>query len=101
MTNQPTTVELSRYRPIEDYVPHIGDFVIWQGWTNTKFGVVSDIKGGTLRIILDGTPRLLLTMAESEMKNRIQDVQANDIITRKAKYYSIMSDRTGSAVWYI
>ncbi len=101
MNNQPTTVELSRYRPLEDYTPNVGDFVIWQGWTNTKFGVVSDILGGTMRIIMDGTPRLLLTMSESEMKARIKDVKATDIITRKDKYYSIMSDRSGSAVWYI
>lgn len=101
MNNQNMTVELSRYRPLEDYQPNVGDFIIWQGWMNTKFGVVSDIRGDTLRIILDGTPRLLLTMSASEMRNRIKEVKASDIITRKEKYYSIMSDRSGSAVWYI
>lgn len=70
---------LAQYFSIADYMPQIGDFVVWAGWIRTWYGVVSNVSdnGNMVSIIFDGLPYLLLTQTDDEqIKNtRIMDIR--------------------------
>lgn len=91
-----THIEIAEFKDIVEYQPMIGDFVIWQGWFSTWYGIVSSTNDNTMSVIFESTPRLLFTMNDVEMKKYTRTMDVNKVRVRKISCY-IMQDR----VWYV
>lgn len=97
------SVTLAQSLPIAKWKPALGDFVVWHGWLQHWFGIVSLINAdGTVCITKAGMPILLLTMDELEQKNNQVTVAVSTINRSRGGKYSVMQALPGTAnVWYI
>lgn len=97
------SVNLAQSMPIVKWKPALGDVVVWHGWIQHWFGVVSSINAeGTVTITKAGMPILLFTMDEMEQtKNRIT-VAISTINRSRGGKYAIMQALPGATnVWYV
>ena len=72
---------LAHYKPVGDYTPSFGDYVVWSGWFATWHGVVSlyDEPSGIMTIIFGGTPKLLFTLTPEEQKSETTTVTLSQV----------------------
>lgn len=97
------SVNLAQSLPIAKWRPTLGDFVVWHGWLQHWFGVISSINAeGTVTITKAGMPILLFTMDELEQtKNKIT-VAVSAINRSRGGKYAVMQALPGTAnVWYV
>ena len=94
---------LAVYRALSTWTPRYADFVVWAGWFRIWFGLVNDYdaKSGKVSIIFEGTPRLLFTLTESEMKKNVYVFDMADIHANKRGRWYIQQSVDGSTIWYI
>lgn len=97
ISKQPVSLELARFKNINEYSPKIGDFVIWHGWFRHWFGVISDPNPERLSIIVENLPKLLLTAPESERNKLIRYVPLDKIKSSFGGEYAVMQD----GVWFV
>jgi len=96
-------IALAVYLSIDKYSPRIGDFVIWKGWFSTWYGVVNGVNSqdGTISVVFEKTPRLMLTLTSDEMANSVYILKLVDI-HRWSKGSIYVSQQTdGRQIWYI
>ncbi len=74
--NRPDLPPLAHYKDIAEYVPHYGDVVVWSGWFNSWYGVVTDFDAetGDLSVVFGGLPSLLFTMKDHEMQKETRKI---------------------------
>lgn len=67
--NRPDLPPLAQYKPLNEYEPTYGNFIVWSGWFTTWHGVVTDFDENTGEIValFAGMPFLLFTLKEHEM----------------------------------
>jgi hypothetical protein len=94
---------LAVYKALATWMPRYGDFVVWAGWFRVWFGLVNDFdaKNNKVSIIFEGTPRLLFTLTESEMKKNVFIFNCDDIRANKRGRWYIQQSLDGNAIWYI
>jgi hypothetical protein len=94
---------LATFRALDTWVPRYADFVIWAGWFRIWFGIVNDFdaKNGKVSIIFEGTPRLLFTMTESEMKKSSYVFDLDHIRRNRRGRWYIQQCVDGNTIWYI
>lgn len=98
-------VHLAQYRPLSDYVPAYGDYVVWSGWIATWHGVVAnyDPKEDELYIIFAGVPFLLFTMTEEEQKKATRKIKLAKIKNAAQGNWAVQQhlQAHNAVVWYI
>ena len=94
---------LAIYKSIADYMPNYADFVIWSGWLRTWYGLVTDYDAskGQVAITIEGTPRLLVTMHEDEVRDNIMVFQLSDIRQMKRGRWYIQQKHGAQYIWYV
>jgi hypothetical protein len=94
---------LATYKALSVWTPRYSDFVVWAGWFRIWFGLVNDfdVKNNKLSIIFEGTPRLLFTLTESEMKKNSYVFDLDDIRNNKRGRWYVQQHADGNTIWYI
>ncbi len=96
---------LAHYKPLSDYVPAYGDYVVWSGWFTTWHGIVSnyDQETNKLSVIFSGIPFLLFTMDHTQQKVDTREIELTKIKNASQGKWAIQQhDRVRNAViWYI
>lgn len=79
---------LAHFIGIAEYVPEVGDFLVWAGLLTTWYGVVVSVTedGQTFEAAFQGLPTLLFTMTPEEI----------DKNTRVIPIYKVRGSRSGS-----
>jgi len=99
---QSVQVDLAEYAPIGDWVPMVGDVIIWHGWINHWFGIVSAAPpSGTLYVITSGLPIALFTMNPSKVEKATKKIDAHDIKSSRHGEWAILQTGKGKTVWYV
>jgi hypothetical protein len=95
-------VSLAQYKPISQYRPRIGDFIIWHGLLTHYYGVINGIdeSNGTIRVIKAGMPLLLFNMEPDEMDSNTTTVKLSKIKSSRGAYAAQQVVPTGS-IWYV
>ena len=89
-------ITLAQFRPIQYYIPRVGDFVIWHGWFTHYYGIINGHDSNKVKIIKAGLPILLFTMEEDEIDKNTITVSLNKIKKPKAGYAIHQS-----GIWYV
>lgn len=96
---------LAKFLPITQYIPSIGDFVIWAGWFRTWYGVIAGVSSDSrsLQVIWEGLPYLLFTLTDAEQKAALGTLDLAVIHGSKPGNISVMKHDTqhNSSVWYV
>ena len=94
---------LATYRALATWTPRFADFVIWAGWFRVWFGIVNDYdaKNNKVSIIFEGTPRLLFTMTEAEMKKNCYVFDIDSIHNNRRGSWYIQQTVDGNTIWHI
>jgi hypothetical protein len=94
---------LACYKSLVVYTPKFADFVIWSGWIRTWYGVVNNYDAATdiISIIFEGSPKLLFTLTESEMRETTYYIKLSDIRNHKRGAWYIQQTIGNQSVWYI
>jgi len=93
------TVELARFKPISQYRPRIGDFVIYHGWFWTHwFGTINAVGEPTddVSLIKSGLPALLFNMPEEEMQKNTIRLKISRIQRSAGGEYCVLQN----GIWY-
>ena len=90
-------IDLARWRDLATYNAKVGDFIIWHGWWNRWYGVVSEINGDELVIIKENLPKLLFTMPQADHQKNSVKISLTRIRSSRAGEYHILQD----GIWYI
>lgn len=89
-------IALANYKPISQYIPKTGDFVVWHGWITHYYGVINAFNDNSINIIKSGMPSLLFTMDPAEMDKNSLKVSLSKI--RKSRgAYAILQN----GIWYV
>ena len=97
---------LARFNPLNQYKPQYGDFVIKFGWISIKFGVVCayDQSSDIITMILEGHPRVLFTLQESEQDSKTESMPFSAMRNQNmsGKWVVLQHDqKSHSLIWYI
>lgn len=99
------TPPLAIYKPISEYAPAYGDFIIWSGWFVTWHGVVSnyDIESGQIQAIFSTIPFLLFTMSPNEQTKNSRSLNLEKIRNSSNGVFSACQHNYthNVTVWYI
>lgn len=81
---------LALFLPIAEYVPAVGDFIVWAGWFNTWYGIVTAVAedGLTIEVTFEKLPVLLLTQTPDEIDSNKRN--------RVLPVYRLRGERTGT-----
>ena len=96
-------MELAHYNSLQKWKPQVGDFIIWHGWFQHYFGVVSsvNVNDNSIDIIKKGLPLLLFEMVpEEHNKNKIKADIGNIKNSGGGKYAAIRANNN-NVVWYV
>ena len=94
---------LATYRALATWTPRYSDFVIWAGWFRVWFGLVNnfDAKRNQVSLIFEGTPRLLFTLTEPEMKKNAYVFDTDFIRNNQRGRWYVQQCIDGNTIWYI
>jgi len=94
---------LAQYKPLSEYLPEYGDYVIWSGLFTVKHGFVLglDVTSGKLNIVFENLPVLLLTMIEEEYGSNTKQISLGTIKKSRNGTYAIQQKIGNSTIWYI
>lgn len=97
------SMDLAHYDSLRNWKPQIGDFIVWHGWFQHYFGVISSIvrESNSVEIIKKGLPLLLFEMSpEQHDKNKIK-VNIGDIKGSSGGKYAAIRAHGSNIVWYV
>ena len=94
---------LATYKALSTWTPRYSDFVVWAGWFRIWFGLVNnfDPKDNKVSIIFEGTPRLLFTLTEAEMKANSYVFDLSYIHSNRRGRWYIQQSVNGNTVWHV
>jgi hypothetical protein len=96
-------MDLAHYDDIRKWDPQIGDFIVWHGWFQHYFGVISSIsrEDQSVIIIKRGLPIMLFDMvSEEHEKNKIK-VSIGSIKGSRGGKYATIRAQGNNVVWYV
>lgn len=100
---QPPT--LANYLSVAEYVPAIGDFIIWAGWFKTYYGIVAEVSpdGKKMQVIWESLPYLLLLLTEDEQREETKEMLLREITDSPTGHISVMKHdaKHNATIWYI
>lgn len=97
------SMDLAHYDSIKKWKPQVGDFIVWHGWFQHYFGVISDIlkEDESVEIIKKGLPILLFDMPpEDHNKNKIK-IGIGEIKGSRGGRYAAIRAQGNNIIWYI
>lgn len=97
------SMDLAHYNDIRKWDPQIGDVIIWHGWLQHYFGVISSIirEEQAVEIVRKGLPVLLFDMVPEEHdKNKVK-VNIGKIKSSKGGSYAALRAQGNNIVWYV
>jgi hypothetical protein len=100
---------LVQYLQLNQWIPRVGDFLVWAGNFKTWYGVISSVdqhvSDGTtnISVIFESLPMLLFTLTEDEQKENTQIMRLSEITTARVGTFSVMQNDPKHRVplWYI
>lgn len=105
MMIQKTPPPLAMYKPISEYSPAYGDFIVWSGWFVTWNGVVSnyDVDTSELDIVFSTLPFLLFTMHPEEQEKHRRKISLVQIRNSANGIFAICQHDYihNVTIWYI
>lgn len=97
------SMDLAHYDSLRKWNPQIGDFIVWHGWFQHYFGVVSSIlrEENSIEVIKKGIPLLLFAMPpEQHDKNKVK-INVGDIKGSTGGKYAAIRAAGNNIVWYV
>jgi len=95
-------VNLAHYKPISTWKPRVGDIIMWHGWIQHWFGIVSGInRDGTLTVVKSGLPLLLVTLSEAQVESSKFTVPLGEIHSSTGGTYAAVQVIQDTPVWYV
>src|SRR5271169_6499176 len=99
---QTLNVDLAYFKSLVEWTPRVGDFIIWHGWLQHWFGVVSQIDpDGSLHIVNQGMPLLLFGLSQPQMDKNTRVVHLTDVQTSTGGKYATIQAHGNNIVWYV
>ena len=98
-----TSMDLAHYNNIQKWKPQVGDFIVWHGWFQHYFGVISsvDINNNNVEIIKKGMPLLLFEMVpEEHNKNKVK-MDIGSIKKSGGGKYAAIRAHGNNIIWYV
>ena len=97
------SVNLAQSKPIAQWKPALGDIVMWHGWIQHWFGIISSINNeGTVTVTKAGMPVLLFTMDEMEQTKNKVTIAISAINRSRGGKYAVLQALPGSTnIWYV
>ena len=89
-------LSLAAYKPINKYVPMVGDFVVWHGFLSHWYGLINGVSQDKIKIIKAGMPNLLFSMSQSEMEDSVHIIDLSKV-QRSRGAYAILQ----GGIWFI
>lgn len=96
-------MDLAHYDSLKNWKPQVGDFIVWHGWFQHYFGVISSMakEDNSVEVIKKGLPLLLFEMpAEQHDKNKTK-INIGDIKGSTGGKYAAIRAHGNNIVWYI
>jgi hypothetical protein len=97
LSSSPVALELAKYKPLAQWSPKLGDFIIWHGWVRSWYGVVNSIYTKEVGVIREGLPQLLFTMSEADQEDKTIKVKIAKIRSSRGGEYCVLQD----GIWHI
>lgn len=97
------SIDLTHHTNLSSWDPQIGDIIIWHGWLQHWFGVVSNVirEDHSVEIIRKGIPLLLFAMIPEEHdKNKIK-ISVGDIKSSTGGKYAAVRANKNNLIWYV
>lgn len=97
------SVDLAHHTSIKTWKPTVGDIVIWHGWLQHWFGVVSDVGPNEVTIIKKGMPQLLFSLSQDEYDSNKEIIPISRIknSTFWGGLYAVQKASQGNIIWYV
>jgi len=97
------SIDLAHHMSIGKWTPQIGDIVVWHGWFQHYFGVVSSISQdeNSVDVIKRGLPVLLFSMTPGEYKKNTIKIDIGTIKGSTGGKYATVRTVRGNLVWYV
>lgn len=98
------SVPLAQYLSLEEWKPEIGDFIVWHGWFQHWFGVVSAVSDTEVTVIRKGMPILVLTIVPSEQDKNKLTLDLAEVKSGGSFWignYATIKAINNNLVWYI
>ena len=88
---------------LDQYVPKVGDFVIWSGFFNTWYGIVKAYNKTDLDLIVEGNPFLLFDIDPNDCERYSKKIKLRDVMRARQGTWSILQhdERNNTNIWYI
>lgn len=97
-------VNLAQHTSISGWKPDVGDFIVWHGWLQHWFGVVSAVNDDEVTIIRKGIPILLFTLTQSDYDKNKLTIGLSEIRSGGSFWhgtYSAIKAVRNNIVWYV
>jgi hypothetical protein len=97
------SMDLAHYDSIKKWSPQIGDFIIWHGWFQHYFGVISGINkdDNSVEVIKQGLPLLLFDMPVEQHEKFKTKVGIGEIKASRGGKYAALRASGSNVIWYI
>lgn len=97
------SIDLAHYDNIRKWEPQIGDCIIWHGWFQHYFGIVSGIlkEDNSIEIIKKGLPLLLFNMVPEEHDNNKIKIDIGEIKGSRGGKYAAFRAYGNNIIWFI
>lgn len=98
-----TNMDLAHYNTLRNWDPQIGDFIIWHGWFQHYFGVISSIihNEQSVEVIKKGLPLLLFEMVPEEYEKNKKKISIGSIKGSRGGKYAIIRAQGNNIVWFV
>ena len=98
-----SSMDLAHYDSIKKWTPQVGDAVIWHGWFQHYFGVVSSViaQEQSVEIVKRGIPLLLFDMVPEEHEKNTVKVSIGSIKGSRGGKYAVIRAKGSNIVWYV
>lgn len=87
-------VPLAQYKRISQYVPRLGDFIIWHGWLRHFYAVICGIDNDDVVVMKSSMPILLFT--SNNTHNNTSKISLQEILQSRGTYAVLQNQ-----VWYL
>ena len=94
---------LALYKPLSQYYPSHGDYVVWSGLITTWHGIVTNYNEANdeLYVVFSGIPFLLFTMSEEQLEKETKKLKLVKIKNAPNGKFAIQQQKDQKAIWYV